>query len=408
MISFIKRSVIFSAFIAIASSCLCRSDSTGPDPLMKDIFSGGTVLNETVMFLDYGQEKTLLFNADEIISVKSYDNAVTYREGIDYSLVDGRIKILDGSAIPCITSEGYYDGLPGGRKDMIKTIHDGKEVSIYWGEAHYMADWQVNVSYTHSDKWDGFVQPSCRDQFEGLLKKLKKGEDVTILFNGDSITHGCSSSMVYGYEPYQPSFAMLVAESLASAYGYRLVFTDVSHIRNTPMIPCESIDYGNRGTLRYINTAVGGWHSIDGVNHFDEYTGNLVKEYGCDLFVIGYGMNDRTLAPEDVAANIRNVCDNVLAISPEASLLLIATMLPNPTASNGWYGLQHLQEPELLKLSEEYRRDGHRCAVAQMTSVSRDVLKRKDFMDWSGNNINHPNDFFARIYAQTILRAIKN
>jgi len=35
-----------------------------------------------------------------------------------------------------------------------------------------------------------------------------------------------------------------------------------------------------------------------------------------------------------------------------------------------------------------------------------DLLKRKAFKDMSGNNINHPNDFLIRIYAQTILSAL--
>ena len=41
-----------------------------------------------------------------------------------------------------------------------------------------------------------------------------------------------------------------------------------------------------------------------------------------------------------------------------------------------------------------------------MTSVSQAILKHKDFHDYSGNNINHPNDYFVRVYAQTLLQTV--
>ena len=41
-----------------------------------------------------------------------------------------------------------------------------------------------------------------------------------------------------------------------------------------------------------------------------------------------------------------------------------------------------------------------------MTAVSLDVLKHKEFKDYTGNNINHPNDFFSRVYAQVLLQAL--
>ena len=38
--------------------------------------------------------------------------------------------------------------------------------------------------------------------------------------------------------------------------------------------------------------------------------------------------------------------------------------------------------------------------------MSQAILERKEFNDYSGNNINHPNDFFIRVYAQTMLQAL--
>jgi hypothetical protein len=41
-----------------------------------------------------------------------------------------------------------------------------------------------------------------------------------------------------------------------------------------------------------------------------------------------------------------------------------------------------------------------------VTSVSKAILERKDFQDTTGNNINHPNDYFYRMYAQTLLQTL--
>ena len=38
-----------------------------------------------------------------------------------------------------------------------------------------------------------------------------------------------------------------------------------------------------------------------------------------------------------------------------------------------------------------------------MTSLWRDLLKTKKFLDLTGNGVNHPNDFGQRLYAQVIL-----
>jgi len=37
-----------------------------------------------------------------------------------------------------------------------------------------------------------------------------------------------------------------------------------------------------------------------------------------------------------------------------------------------------------------------------MTSVHGELLRHKAYQDMTGNNINHPNDYLARWYAQVI------
>ena len=61
---------------------------------------------------------------------------------------------------------------------------------------------------------------------------------------------------------------------------------------------------------------------------------------------------------------------------------------------------------EVVLLAENYSSAGIECGVASVGLVSESVLERKEFRDYTGNNINHPNDFFCRGYAQTIFKAL--
>jgi hypothetical protein len=44
--------------------------------------------------------------------------------------------------------------------------------------------------------------------------------------------------------------------------------------------------------------------------------------------------------------------------------------------------------------------------VADMTTMHQDLLKRKAFIDMTGNNVNHTNDYLSRVYAQVILETM--
>ena len=60
---------------------------------MQNIFGGTTSVKETVMFLDKGDVKSLLYPIKSIVSVTSYDGKKVYEEGKDYVVEDGKLKI---------------------------------------------------------------------------------------------------------------------------------------------------------------------------------------------------------------------------------------------------------------------------------------------------------------------------
>lgn len=369
---------------------------------MTPFYQGNTVYGETVMFIDREDRKQLLFDPDEILSVRSYDLKTEYVKGKDYDLdADGRLILTEGSSIPCITEEVFYGA--GADSILVTKNRDGKPVKTYWGEGEAMTKWQISVTYTHSGKWSGFRQENS-GEFAAFLKKLKNGENVTVMFYGDSITYGASASFINGCQPNQLSWSQLAVQKLAMEYGYSVHYVDPA-LGNTARVP-EDVKYGDRGVITYINPSVGGWTAADGITNFDRHVKDFIGKYGCDLFVIAFGMNDAGLSPAGERAIIREIADRVIAEKPGVSLMLVSTMVPNPAAENGWYGNQPLFESEFLSLAEDYRKSGIPCGVTRMTSVSLALLQRKDFYDYSGNNINHPNDFMVRIYAQSFYEAL--
>ncbi len=120
------------------------------------------------------------------------------------------------------------------------TKYNGKNVYTHWGEGRAMTDWQVNVTYTHSDSWEGYRQTCEIGQFAGLVDKLNRGEDVTFIFYGDSITNGASASFVYNYAPQQFSYPLLLTQALADLFGYNVHYVQTG-LNGTSRIPNRRI-----------------------------------------------------------------------------------------------------------------------------------------------------------------------
>ena len=366
--------------------------------VMQNIFTGTQSLKETVMFLDKGEVKSLLFPIKDIVSVTSYDGKTVYEEGKDYVIEDGKLKVTEDSAIKVITSDKYYNH-PGSLITM-----NGKP--MFWGESQVKA-WQVSVTYNHDAAWEGFVQESQLEVYQNFVKKLIAGEDVTVFFYGDSITWGACSTYLEGVEPKQGAYSMLFTEALADLFGYTVKYVNTGLAAAMPCHPVPTADYvaGERGTITYVNTAIGGWTSNDGVTNFDKFVKEQVEKYGCDLFVLGYGMNDGGFGAGTTKANAKKIIDKLMEIKPEVSVMMVSTMTPH-TGSNWDFDSIKQQERQLESLAKQLRKDDKAVAVACVHSVSVAIQEHKTFNDYSGNNINHPNDWFYRVYAQTLLQTL--
>ena len=365
--------------------------------IMQNVFDGTISLKETVMFIDKNTTKDLLFPINSVISVTSYDGKTTYLEGRDYEIVNGQLKITANSTMPAITSAVYYN------YDGSLISKDGK--NLYWGES-MMKQWQVSVTYTHADNWSGFEQETQYEVYKDFVQKLANGEDVTVMFYGDSITWGANSTFAEGVQPKQGAYAMLFTEALADLFGYTVKYINTGlTCHSVQTVPTTEYVAGNRGTITYVNTAVGGWTSTDGVNFFDEHIKSQFNTYGCDLFVVAFGMNDSGMSASSTKSNVKSIIDKMYQLNSKASVMIVSTMTPH-SGTNWDNNNIKGQETQLTALASTYQSSGKAVAVAQVNSVSVAVQTRKTFNDYAGNNVNHPNDWFYRVYAQTMLQTL--
>ena len=387
------------------------------DTYMSPIWDGKVIHNETVMFVGPDDKAPLLYDADKIISVRSYDLKTEYVKGVDYDYVDGKLVLLEGTRIPYVPLSTYYSVLDP-EKPYLSTMYNGQVTQTMYGDNTTMTQWQVAVTYKHSDTWDGKVVESYEDRYADFIGKLERGEDVTVFFYGDSITTGATSSQ--SRAPYAPSFARMFVQYVAKQYGYTVKYVesysdaDLTNAKPAGGTTYPDTVFGTNGTITYINNAVGGWSAETGLKNYASYVDKYIREYGCDLFVLAFGMNipGSGCTASEFTGQLEQIVSKVHEGAPDADVVLVSTMIPNPEAVSNPADTffcnknQYTFEEGMYPLAEKINDNGISCAVAPMTSVSQYIHAQKRYRDTTGNNVNHPSDFLARTYAQVIYQTV--
>ncbi|MGM9679892.1 MAG: SGNH/GDSL hydrolase family protein, partial [Eubacteriales bacterium] len=345
-------------------------DRYDPDTAMKYIWEGPIVYNESVMFVGKDDEASLLYTPDTVFSVRSCDLKTEYREGIDYEVKDGKICLTEDTSIPYMTVEEYYPDqpIPGGSFPSRLPEHP----NLRFGEGDTFIRYQVYVTYSHLEHWDRYVPEGQSGKFPRTIEKLRNGDPVTVLFFGDSITEGYNSSGFIGVEPYADSWSQMTATYLGEYYG--------------------------NDRVRYINTGLAGQNSDWALATVQA---NVI-DYAPDLVVLAFGMNDGGMTAVAHTNNMLRVIGAIRSALPETEIVLVSTMLPNEEAQ-GFWGNQNTFEATYLKNVAKKYSD---VAIVRMTSMHSLLLESKEYYHMTGNNINHPNDFLSRIYAQSVVRTI--
>ncbi|MDD2361874.1 MAG: SGNH/GDSL hydrolase family protein [Oscillospiraceae bacterium] len=335
---------------------------------MKPIWEDSLVYNESVMVLaeENGEVApiTLAYDAAYIVDVRSSSLTTVYKEGKDYRLKGGKLHIPAGSDIPMMKQETYYPATASSN-----TMRRTEGGYLLFSEGGYFHQNQIAVTYVHLDKWKGEVPATQKVRLKKTVDKLNNKQPLHIVFYGDSIFTGCNASgTTQGGKvlPFMPSWFDMLVEMLKHTFGYE--------------------------NITYSNPSVGGVKSDWGVQNAQ----SLVVSENPDLLFIGFGMNDAQLSVSTYRQNIEDIMDTVQATNPSCEFILTAPMLPNKEAQ-GFYGNQVLFLRELQRLC------GNGVAIMDLTTPHQYLLTRKSYRDMTGNNVNHPNDFLSRLYAQVAL-----
>lgn len=338
-------------------------------------WEGDTVYNESVypMTTQSGENEViqLLYPATKILEVRSSDLKTVYEEGKDYQLSGGKLVIPKGSRIPVNDYNRYY--LTESIADhAVKRLGGGY---MYFSEGPTFHNAQIAVTYQHSAKWTGPVPAKQGAKLPRLSQRIAEKGSINIVFFGDSISCGANASSTVGASPMTPKWSEMFVEALEEQ-GVAVT------------------DY---------NTAVGGQVSSYGVTNVQA----KVIRYAPELVVLGFGMNDASLwnntSVQQYYDNIRATIIQIREKLPECEIILLGSIIPNPEAvefvGNGFIP-QYTEQ--LKKLAGEYSG----VVVADMTEIHTHILTRKNYRDITGNNVNHPNDFIARMYTQVLLDTI--
>lgn len=343
---------------------------------------GGVVVGET------GEIRLLRKPIANTVTVRSVHFEETYREGIDY-IVDGQVirRVATGN-LPYFKFDEYYFDEPYGSaqllcdQDKAEIDYEGVKY-LYYSEGSPGVKNYLMISYRTNDFYTQFI-PQGDANAQNFINKLKNDDNATIMFYGDSITAGCcASSTVFGgnENPYLPRWCDMVCEWLTKNY---------------------------RADVRCLNKAQGGWTTKMGLDNFynEDRVGPYVNDI--DLMVIAFGANDPQLSDEDYKNQIKGMVNNYLAARPDGSILLVSPFVFNQQTSN-WYINQRRFEGLLEEIKAEYAANGtsSNIAVAKVYSFSNGICNTgKRNRDYLGNNINHPNDFGVRMYAQVVLETL--
>ncbi len=314
---------------------------------------------EPLLFIQNGPDELpkarLLFPPKKIMAFTSATGEIAYEEGKDYQIdsATGLVTLPRESRIPF-------------RKKAVTKAGEPERVLFFKEGSAYHALQSV-VTYTHApDVWKGFVPSTAKSLLPKTFAKLHSKTPLRLGISGDSISAGYNASGFTKAAPYMPVYGELVQIGLEKRYGIKVALT---------------------------NRAVAGWSAQSGLSD----AAKLAAEKP-DLVIIAYGMND--VSRYDAAKYsicIKKIMDEITKENPDVEFILVASMLGNPV----WKLTPTEKFIQFRADLSKLVRPG--VAMADVTAIWQDLLKRKSYYDLTGNGLNHPNDFGHRVYAQVIL-----
>lgn len=337
--------------------------------LLTPFWQDDIVRGESVLFIKdpaSGLAKgRLLFPVEDILEVRDSSGEVLYEQGVDYQFQSGgtTVTLPAASQIVAVTPDALRR--PADSQPHKLTHRDGSGEILFGAKLEYH-QMQTMVTYKKaSSVWPASIPTYQPELLPKSIAKLQSGEPLSIVLLGDSISTGCNASAWGEGPPFQPAFQDLLAQHLKMHYQTEVSLTNLS---------------------------VGGMTAAWGVTMVDK-----VAELKPDLVILAFGMNDAAGRPAaDYGRDTQSMIQSIRQELPETEFILVATMLGN----QDW---PRLDQDLFLQFRAEL--DGMvepGIALADMTSIWEEMLRRKNDSDLTGNGVNHPNDFGHRVYAQVL------
>jgi len=324
------------------------------DQAMQPFWLGKMVYNEAVLMWSQDGKPAigqLLFHPSRIISVQDYGLATNYAEGRDYT-VNGRTLICTvSSRMAQVRAEDLLQG------EFKWNVVGGK---------------QVMVTYEHDDTWNHPLPAFAGNGLPNTIKKLATHAPLTVVAYGDSITHGYGESRLSHIRPFLPPWPELFVHRL------------------------ETIYLGPH--IQFYNSSQSGATSQWG----REYAERMVCSLNPDLVLVAFGQNDFWSVPADsFARNIADIMQTVRKQNPNAEFILVSTLRFDPayTTNSQYWNLVGAYAKKLKAMS------GPGVQFVDMTAISEWVYAAKKPKDCMNDPL-HPNDYFARWYAQGVVAAL--
>ncbi len=326
---------------------------TGPryeiDEIMRPLWETDFVFRESVLNVrrdDQFEESKLLFRPDRIIEVWNHSLDRRYQEGVDYEMTAEGLRLTAGTSAPFGRVEEMFPPQAFNRPgEATRPLLKGGNLLL--SEAYYKPR-QLTVSYQSRNKiWDGPRLVAKPNLLPRTVSKLRAGEALKVIVTGDSVARGGSASGYGGSPPYQPTWSYLVAEYLEKNTGARIDLTNAAGL----------------------------------------FAPSFFVEAKPDLLVL------ESVSPAGLRF-FRPIIEMIRRAKLPTEIIILLPLQTNPEAIKTGPYLEYLTE--LRKME----RPG--LAVADAWNLHGEMLKRKSYMDMTGNNFNHPNDFLIRVIAQSV------